>query len=56
MGKTYRRKKNIWDDDPEGFERRSSKHVKKWSKQQRIKKKTREVHDEQYNRPSVHHR
>lgn len=28
MGKTYRREKNVWDDDPVRFERRSIKNGK----------------------------
>jgi len=56
MGKTYRTKRDIWDDDPEGFERRSPKNVKKWSKQQRQKKKNREIYDDEDKRSSVYHR
>lgn len=28
MGKTFRREKNVWDDDPVRFERRSIKNSK----------------------------
>jgi hypothetical protein len=33
MGKTYRRDKNVWDDDPVRFENRGGKSRKKMIKQ-----------------------
>jgi len=33
MGKTYRREKNVWDDDPTRFENRGGKSRKKIVKQ-----------------------
>ena len=36
MGKTYRREKNVWDDDPVRFENRSNKKPKKSFKDESI--------------------
>jgi len=45
MGKTYRREKNIWDDDPVRFENRSSKKAKRKSEKQKREKTKLRVYD-----------
>jgi len=53
MGKTYRRERNVWDDDSDRFDRRSKKRKTSYrmkedvyQERRRLKNKNREQHDE----------
>jgi hypothetical protein len=53
MGKTYRREKNVWDDNPNRFERRAterknSQKMKEYAYQERRKQKNKIRETEQY--------
>jgi hypothetical protein len=53
MGKTYRREKNVWDDNPNRFERRTterknSQKMKEYAYQERRKQKNKIRETEHY--------
>ena len=53
MGKTYRREKDYWDDDPVRFERRSTKHFKKESSYQEKRRDKNKIIEDYYNNEDV---